>query len=245
MMVRSSIIAFLVILLCMLSSSCKTEPDTFVATGDESYFVPAGTDPIQYQVDSVIFDPSISGTDRIRSSSTWTLTLLDEDSTGTFLVSVQSVDSGSVATQRYLWNFDTYSEIGNQHSTQLDGFDYVNLVTPFTEQSSWDALLNADPNLSINIAGEPLAINKDWTTARIESIEPYTLPDGSQVDAVFVVLTEAENAIELREFKEVYGKGLGLLERSQRFLDTQQAGSTDPWEEKAENGFTVVMKRLF
>ncbi len=245
MMKRTHFPVLSIIALYALLSSCDTEPDSFVTTGDESFFVPAGTDVIQFQVDSVIFDPSIRGTDKIESSSTWTLTSLSEDESETYLVSVMGSDSGSVATQRYLWDFQTTNETGSQHSALLDGFNYINLVTPFTERTTWNALLNADPNLSINVAGEPLAINKDWTMARVESIEPYTLPDGSTVEAVFVVLTEAENAIELREFKEVYGKGLGLLERSQRFLDTQQAGSTEPWEDKAENGFTVVMKRIF
>ena len=245
MMKRILLSVFSVIALCALLTSCDAETDNFIATGDESYFVPAGTGLIQFQVDSVIYDPIVNGTDRILSSSIWTLDDLDENEGDAFLVSVMGTDSGSVATQRYIWDFQTSNVTGNQHSSLLDGFSYINLVTPFTERTTWNALQNADPNLSINIAGEPLAINKDWTTARVESIGPYTLPDGSTVDAVFVVLTEAENAIELREFTEIYGKGLGLLERSQRFLDTQQAGSTEPWEVKAENGFTVVMKRLF
>ncbi|MFK8056678.1 MAG: hypothetical protein AB8F78_11210 [Saprospiraceae bacterium] len=235
--------------LCALSTllvSCDPEPDPFEATGDESYFSPAGTDPIRYQVDSVIYDPSLAGTDRIATSSVWSLSPIAETTDSKpFYVTVDNLDSAATPVQRYIWDFQTNGVLGGRHINQLDGYSYVSLVTPFTSQSTWDALQMSDPSLVITVAGDPLEIHKDWSIARIDSIGPYTLPDGSNVDAVFVILTASENAIELREFKEIYGKGYGLLERSQRMLDTQQSGSTDPWEEKAENGFTVEMKRLF
>jgi len=239
----------LITLICastILFVSCDTEPDTFTATGDESYFAPSGSDPIQFQVDSVIFDPSIGGTAKIASSSIWTLELIDDAiDSKPYYVTVKNGSGDTTAVQRYIWDFSSAGLSNGRKMSSLDGFNYVSLVTPFTAQSTWNALQNADPSLEIAVAGEPLRIHKDWTTAVIDSIGTYALPDGSSVEAVYVNLTSAENAIELREFKEVYAKGLGLLERSQRFLDTQQSSSTELWEDKAENGFTVTMKRLF
>lgn len=238
--------ALLLVTFSVWHVACDTEPDTFEATGDVSYFVPAGDEPIRFQVDSVIYDPSVSGTDRIMSSSIWTLEPVQNSiDSEPFFVSVEPADTTGSASQRYIWDFQSYGISDGSHITQLDGFSYVNLVTPFTNQSSWDALQFADPNLEISVAGEPLRIHKDWTIAVIDSIGLYSLPNGTSIDAVFVSLTSSENAIELREFKEVYGKGYGLLERSQRFLDTQQSASTEAWEDKAERGFTVYMKRLF
>ena len=236
----------LLLFIGLFMASCDVEPDTFNAIGDASYFAPAGTDPIQFQVDSIIFDPSVGGTARIESRSTWTLEPAPEtDENKLFFATIQGSDSNSVATQRFVWDFQTAGIDNGRHTHQLNGFSYVSLVTPFTMQSSWDALQNEDPSLVVTVAGEPLEIHKDWTSATIDSIGPYSLPDGSSVDAVFVSLSQSENFVNLREFKEVYGKGLGLLERSQRFLDTQQTASREPWEDKAENGFTVQMKRIF
>jgi len=50
--------------------------------------------------------------------------------------------------------------------------------------------------------------------------------------------------IELRLSYERYARGVGLIEREMRILDTQciEACSTKTWAEKAEKGFIVRQK---
>ena len=70
------------------------------------------------------------------------------------------------------------------------------------------------------------------------------MPDGMAIDAAYVTLVSSENLIELREWREVYGKGEGLLERRIRVLDTQIADSSIAFEDRAERGFTLTMRRV-
>jgi hypothetical protein len=59
-----------------------------------------------------------------------------------------------------------------------------------------------------------------------------------------VSLADSENLIEYRWGREYYAKGIGLIYKELRVLDTQKIDPTTAWEEKAEKGFIVKQRLL-
>lgn len=218
----------------------ETEPDlTERVALEEFYFFPdAGAD---FVVDSTVFDPAIDGTDRLRSTTSWRVTPLDTPgasaSAKTYEVTLR--DSAGLPRAAQYWQFEQTSA-GLTHT--YDGLTYLTVAALADLGREWDPLAFGDADLVLPFAGEPVALHKSWS-ARLDSIGSYALSDGTAVDALYVTLADSENLLELRETREVYGRGLGLLLREQRIFDTQQTGSSAPWEDKAERGFALTMRR--
>lgn len=228
--------------------SCEREPAISpgpVAEVSEYLLSPTSlsTDgTIAFSVDSTLYDPSVGGTDVRTSTQTWVLRP-QAGASGTderrFLVTRRD-SVGEVVGQQF-WQWDTTPE-GTGVTNTLDGLTYLSLTTPLQVGSSWDALRFTDAQLVISVEDEPIAVHKDWS-ATIDSLGEYALPDGSNVEAVWVSHASSENRIELRRVREVYGRGVGLLERRADVLDSQNLEDL-PWDTKAERGFSVVIKRL-
>ena len=223
----------------LLLASCGDDVPDLTASNElsEFYFLPA--DGARFEVDSVVFDPVIDGIAQLASTTTWRFELIDSSASDrTYTVRVRDTLGRALGTQ--FWLFEE-TEAGLSHT--YDGLTYLSIAQGADRNLMWDPLQFTDPNLQIAVAGEPVDLHKSWS-AQLDSIGTYTLTTGESVEALFVSLASSENLLELREVNEVYGRGLGLLERRMRILDTQQTASSAPWEEKAERGFTLTMRRL-
>ena len=224
---------------CLVLSACSDpEPDDFVSLNLESfYFLPQ--EGSRFQVDSLIFDPAVGGTAKLRSTTTWEFTCVDSSASAkTYTVSV--VDSTGTAAAPQFWQFENTSS-GLVHL--YDGISYLAIGELAETRRDWNPLVFTDPDLIVSIAGEPVEIHKGWS-AVLDSVGRYTLPNGSEIDAVWISLADSENLLELRRVQEVYGRGEGLLERHLEILDTQQTASSADWLEKAERGFALSMRRI-
>ena len=228
-----------------LLAACETEPS--VAPGPvvdlEDYLIaptPASADGlVAFSVDSTLYDPDVSGTAVRRSRQSWSLERVTVDTTDDRLFLVTRRDSAGIRGRQY-WRWGTTAgDEGVVHT--LDGITYLSLTSPLRVGSTWDPLRFTDPQLVLPVEAEPIALHKDWG-ARIDSLGEYALPGGGTVPAVWVSLADSENRIELRRVREVYGEGVGLLERHADVLDSQTLDQL-PWEQKAERGFQVVIRR--
>ena len=215
------------------------EPVQEPVLADQVYLTAPVGDDIAFAVDSVVYDPVIGGTARLTSSTTWSLRRQESDSLGvTFVVAV--ADSSGDSRDRYLWRWRVEDE--RRLVSSLDGLELFHLPIPLRASTLWDPLIYANREREIFVAGEPVEAYKLWD-ARVDSVGTYRLPDGSDVEAVWVALAHAENLIELREVREVFGAGVGLLERHVRILDTQRIDADADWSERAEAGFEVHIVR--
>ncbi len=227
------------ILLCLLAiSACENEQDNFEAV-DASEFLIAPEIPATFTVDSVVYDAALGGFERISSSSTWEVNALGGEHESHPLLVRVSGDSTS-SSSSFIWEWST-DETALSH--QLQGITYVGLTSPIAVGTKWDPLLRTSADLKVTVAGELIEIHKGGWQGRIDSVGNYNWRGDQNVVAAWVTLVDSENLIELREWKEVYGEGVGLLERHVRILDTQNTDSSLSWEDRAQAGFTVNMYR--
>ena len=236
-----------------LCVSCEREPATPPGpVVDFRDYLPApGTSAadatVAFAVDSTVYDPAVGGTDVRTSAQTWTLSPVAVDgavaggATGDRLYLVSRRDSAGAQAGQGYWRWATTPE-GDGLLHALDGITYLSLVSPLRVGTTWDPLVYTDAELVVPIEEEPVALHKDYG-ASVDSLGSYTLPTGDVVEAVWVTHARSENRIELRRVREVYGRGVGLLERRADVLDSQSLEAL-PWAEKAERGFSVVIRRL-
>lgn len=224
--------------------ACEEE-STLPVAGEvdlRDYLIAPGGDSvgaITFTVDSTTYDPAANGTAIRSSRQIWSLAVVEEDAPDERLYLVRKFRDGKPAGSQY-WRWGTLDENRGLTNT-LDGVTYLSLVQPLTVGTAWDATALTDPDLIVDVEAEPIALHKDWS-ARLDSVGMYTRINDTPIKAVYVTHADSENSIELRRVREVYGEGLGLLERSVDILDTQNF--TDlPWEQKAERGFQVRLQR--
>lgn len=221
--------------------ACTTKEDATVIDDGLVYLTAPVGDRIVFSVDSTVFDPAAGATARLDSRSLW----MTGDSTTDYFVAptvyrVDIRDSTGTESASLLWSWEVQD---NGLIAGLDGISTLGIVAPVTLGLRWDPLLYDDPSRELSVAGEPVAALKNWG-ARVDSIADYTLWDGTIATAAYVTLADAENLLELRQVREVYVEGLGLVERDMRIFDTQQTASRDPWEEKAERGYAIKLRRI-
>ena len=227
--------------LCALAGPTGCQPDLEGVPffGDETYLLPSGEEPIEFVVDSIVYDPAVGGTARDSTRSLWRLRpLADSASVDEVVFEVDVIREGE-RIGGLLWAWENRER---RSVNTLDGVSLFGLIAPFSEQTTWDPLRYTNPDAVLSIAGEPVAAFKRWRGA-IDSIGVYTEPDGGQVEAVWVQLADDENLLELREVSEIYGRDRGLLARSVRILDTQNTDAELAWADKAERGFEVYLTR--
>ena len=105
----------------------------------------------------------------------------------------------------------------------------------------WNGNKFIDEGTVISVAGESVTIFKNWLyeyRGTGESVEV-----GGQIynDVVTVYQADEENLIELRLSYEQYARGIGMIYREMKILDTQciLPCEGETWEEKAEKGFII------
>lgn len=205
--------------------SCKTEEDPFQPDYGYEYFPLEIGKFIDYEMDSTIFDPtgdslvSLSKT-LMREEIVDTLS----DNLGNTLYRVEQSVRKSNDVPWQIHKVLTLSIQDNQAIRTEDNLRFIKLTFPLRRNNTWDGLVHFDAeNILTNIAGESVFMFKNWGRYRIEKTgEPDTI--GTFIFDEVTTLREAddENLIELRVSREKYAKGIGLVHREQRILDTQK-----------------------
>ena len=241
--------AVLVLAQAVLLSSCEPEATPSLPLIDlAEYQLSATAEAPLFSYDSLTYGPSINGTSKRRATGTWHLELESSSDTSMqgspthvdrYRATVRDSSGRTISSFAWIWRL-LPDGAGLTH--QADGIEYLALARPATTGVMWDPLVYTDAELEVTIRAEPIAIHKNWA-ARVDSLGSYTTPSGKTVEAVFVTHVETENRIELRQVREVYGRGVGLLLRDMQILDSQNLQDL-PWDQKAEKGFTLTLKRL-
>jgi hypothetical protein len=249
MSLRTPVFLFL-LLLCNGCSNRETiDPQPFDASQLEYFPLKSGK-YIVYQVDSLVFDPAISGGIALDSSSTFVLEMMTDslpDNNGRLQYILERYERKQTSEP---WTFKfagTLSRTNGQGVRTEQNLRFLKMLFPMDKRSHWDGNLWIDENREIEIAGERMLPFIHWSYA-VDSIDVPAEIGGFRFDSTLVI-TEADNdnVIEKRFSRAWYAKNIGLVKREQWILDSQYCNqipapadcTTRPWELKAEKGYIL------
>ncbi|MEM9991204.1 MAG: hypothetical protein AAF738_05530 [Bacteroidota bacterium] len=232
-------------LFCLLTA-CE---DDIVVTRDTVDF---GYDylPLQigkytiYEVDSIIYDPLQGGT-AIDTSRTY----VREEVTDSFVDAVGNTVYTIERSERIEGgNFWQLTDVWGAYNTDVkavrkeENLEFIKMIFPVRDRRDWDAI-PFDETIPVEVAGETLEMFKNWESEMEEVGIPDTVGTQAFEEVAIVQLADSENAIEYRYGLEKYARGVGLVYRELRILDTQNTGAdTLTWSQKAEKGFILEQR---
>lgn len=227
----------LVLILPVLFFACaKREIDPYQTDMGYEYFPLEVGQYRTYAVDSIVFGQS--GADTI--SSQIRETIVEELGDGT--EKKYRVLREQRATADADWHVNTVWWIVKEDNRIIqteENLKFIKLTFPVNLGTSWSGNAFFDDRTIIKIGSENLEFFKEWDY-QIVGRGSYVI-DGVSYDEVFHVQeADFETSIELRESTAIYAKGVGLIERTQKILDTQCISCTGSWEEKAEKGVILT-----
>jgi hypothetical protein len=234
-------------LLTLLLPSCSRHDTLPYHLDDGHAYLPLQVGKyIEYQVDSVVYDPAASG-----SVADTSRTFFREVVADTFYDNAQRL---TFRMERWERKADTLPWILEKIATATrtknliirteDNLPLIPLAFPLFEKQRWESTALFDKNQSVIVAGESLDFFKNWQSEVLSLDEPGRV-GALPFDSVAVIShADDENLIELRYVLEKYARGVGLIFRELKILDTQCGGNPAtcagiPWELKAERGLIV------
>jgi hypothetical protein len=231
------------IILFSIISCGENATETFEVKGKAYYPLTIGK-TITYNVDSVIYDPESSGFVKIDTTK-WQFR---EDIVDTFRGRDGSVQYKIERFERRrgatVWSIGKVltASITDQYALRdEDNLRYVKFPMAFLEKTNWDGNIFNDPSVKIIIAGELLEpFSKKWDY-QIESFGKSETIGGKVFEDVLTVSgkTDIKILTETRSLVEKYAKGVGLVSKELKILDTQKLDPNMAWEKKAEKGVIV------
>lgn len=222
---------------------CKEQKDDFTFENGFEYFpLEVGNYKI-YQVDSVIYDPASGGINRDSSRTFIKETLIEKysDDAGAEVFKIERAQRNTPADPWTITNIWTTSHNELRAYRTEENLKFVPLVFPVQARKRWNSLVFTDPALQVEIAGEPIEIFKGWSSEIESADQAEKIGDFDFEKVTMVIHADEENLIELRSVIEKYAKGVGLVFKEMKILDTQCISPCEgqPWEEKAEKGFIL------
>lgn len=194
-----------------------------------------------YQVDSIIYDTT--GTGIIIDTS---ITYLQEeivaeltDNTGQPLYRIEISEKKELGDPWQIRSVYAAQRTDQAAYRTEENLRFIKMIFPLERNSPWDGNRFFDATVNVVVAGETIEMFKNWEYQIIEIGEPGQV--GQFVFDQITTISQAddENLIELRYSQEKYAKGIGLVYKEMRILDTQNISETLPWEEKAQKGFIL------
>ncbi len=121
---------------------------------------------------------------------------------------------------------------------------FIKMAFPLTEGMEWDGNIYIDITTIIPIAGESVEVFKSWSYETISVGESESIGNLDFEEVTTIQQANSENLIELRLSEEKYAKGIGLIYRSMKILDTQCITDClhQDWEDKAEKGYILTQQ---
>ncbi|MEM7105463.1 MAG: hypothetical protein AAF502_20165 [Bacteroidota bacterium] len=202
---------------------------------------------IIYEADSVIYDQSGNSTviDTISFQVLERFMESFEDNSGQTVYRIERYER---PTENDSWRpKDVWtSQINDLKAERVEeNLRFIKLIFPAgPETDPWNGNVFLDETTVIPIAGESVVVFKNWLYEYVSKDEPYDI-NGMSFDSTLNVLqANEENLIELRYSQEIYAKGVGLIYKEMKILDTQCISLCEgqAWEQKAEKGFTFTMR---
>ncbi|NJL76405.1 MAG: hypothetical protein HC892_16680 [Saprospiraceae bacterium] len=227
---------------------CNCERSEVAETSDKGYdFFPLalGGEWI-YEVDSIIYDPTNRGvvvdTNQILLRESIVNNYIDGEGQRVFVIErAKRIDESLPWRITDVWT--TY-QTPSQAVRIEENLAFVKLLFPLQARQDWNANLNIPSDFKISVKGETIDIFKNWTSELLTTDTTALVGSKMYEQVAMVALANSENLIEYRWGQEWYAKGIGLIYKELRVLDTQKIDPNELWEQKAEKGFIVKQRLL-
>ncbi len=253
-MLRSIFWALGVVFLCFLFACDGNLVESPQDKAFDYYPLKIGSYQI-YQVDSVIFDPGIGGIEKEYISLQVKEVVVDtfRDETNVLMYKTERYERPE---EGHEWEIKSVFARGTEDDKAIllsENLRFIKFIFPPKIYKRWDGNVHFDEYLTVEIAGEPVQIYKSWEYEMTEVGTPLTQDPFDFEETTTVVNADYENIIEYRYAVEKYARGIGLVFRELRILDTQcqvccnadiNACEQVPWEEKAEAGFILTQRLI-
>jgi hypothetical protein len=229
--------------------SCKSElletvdPSIY---GYEYYPLEVGKQWI-YEVDSIQFDignNNLPVSDSVRFYIKEEIKELLKDQLGQDLYRIERYRSQNPDGPWANLDVVTASKSTNQAFRTENNLRIINLVFPLEDRIRWDGLAYVAEDVIIFVKGEKLELFKGWEFQVSDFAASENIGSVAYQDIVTVQQADEDSVIELRYSIEKYAKGIGLVYRERRILDSycKYIGETTPcqdktWREKAGRGY--------
>ena len=233
---------FSIILIYCLSMGCSSSTEMGLEHIGIDYFPLEVGKELVYQVDSVIYDTTGQGT-LIDTTSSYLLERIVEKFQNSIGQNVFRIERYFKKNLSDPWQIQKIwsAELDSLRAIRTeDNFRFIKLVFPLVENSFWDGNQFIDKSTNVVVAGETVEIFKDWEYEVIRVDENEQIGTFAFNEVATISQADSENLIELRYSREKYAKGIGLVYKEMRILDTQNITESLPWEEKAQKGFILT-----
>lgn len=236
---------FLFCLFLVLIPACREIKDPFVLQPieDSDYY------PLElgrywvYSVDSIIFDenaPKPIDTISFILKEVVSDTFFDLD--GRMWYRIEAFERASDTLPWKLRQVLAATLHGKEGLRLENDLTFIKLLLPLTPFKSWDGNKLFDPATIVTVSGETIEMFKYWEYEVLSAGVPDTINGQMFGEVATISQANSENLIELRYALEKYARGVGLVERELRILDSQNTDEFIPWEQKAEKGFILYQK---
>lgn len=240
------LVGILLFFILFLITACKNETEPPISDYNYDYFPLKVGKYWVYEVDSVYITAGVSGTQR-DSVKLWakeeTISQFI-DNTNDTIYKIERYERRQATDPWVIKKVFSLQRNRTQAIRTEDNLRFVKLTFPLTEESRWTSTVFIPENLVIQIANKSIEVFKSWRS-NVETLdEPFL---NFPKTAVVTQAKLTNSAIEYRVVKEVYAKGVGLVQSE---WDIYNAQCTNvicqklPWEERAENGFKLRQKLI-
>jgi hypothetical protein len=128
-----------------------------------------------------------------------------------------------------------------------EGFRTVKMVFPLIKKKTWNATIFIDEKVEVSIAEQPIFLFKEWQDMKVIDLGKIETIGKIPFEDVLLLQTsvpQTPNLMELRTLEEKYARGVGLVSKNLRILDSYCGGKFEncidiPWDKKAERGFRL------
>ncbi len=233
----------------ILAFACSEEPDNFELIKGEEYFPLEVGKFRSYQLDSITFEPEVSGIERDTSRTFVKEEIVEvfQDQSGEDVYRVERFERKSNDDPwevKLVFSMEQSNEFAFQTENNLR---LAKMPFPFSDNKRWEATSFINTEMFFQVAGENIKIYKDWESS-FESIGVVEEIEGSQFEVTTVLNQNSQdNPFERRLVREKYAKDVGLVAREMYIFDSDYCNQepspadcqTIAWEDKAEKGFII------
>ena len=244
--VKKMKISLLPFAFCLLLFSCgKNETEIFALQGKDYYPLAIGK-TMTYDLDSIIYDPILSGGIKI-DTTRWQIRAIIKDTfrdnEAVLQYRIDRFERIRGKTDWHIAKVVTAAITQNQAIGQEDNLRFIKFPLVFGENTTWNTAIFND-SAKIIIAGETLDLfSKKWSSKVVSFGKKETIGTKTFEDVLTVLSqTSATILTEKRYLLEKYAKNIGLVYREYHVLDTQKLDPAVAWEKKAEKGAIVIQK---
>lgn len=250
---RNIFFLFVTLVLTFLACKPTTIPDDFSPDYKFDYF-PLEVGLVRhYEVDSVLFRTDDPRFDTIYTQIQEVITNILENNNGDDVFRIERSERTQDTLPWLITDIFTEQKDGNNIYRKEEDIRQLKLTFPPTAFKTWDGNAEIPYNKTVMVAGENIAMFKNWDYKILSVDEPEEI-NGQLYDNVLTLQLANHNDsnIEYRYGVEKYARGVGLVYRELWILDTACRACCNaatgelpaeclelPWELRADEGFIL------